>query len=181
MNEDFFTNLYIDYYRKIYNLISHRALLNCHADADDLVQDVFLLAYSKREMLATHPNPDGWIMNAAKYACMAYNRGKDVRVEIADIDEMYDLSDGEDFEQTMVERLREEQLIKSDAARKALEALNETDFQIFCLKYIKHLTSKEISHITGMSVSSINVRVFRIKDKVRDFINNDRFAAAINS
>lgn len=108
MNDDFFTNLYIDNYRKIYNLICHRALLNCTADADDLVQDVFLLAYSKREMLETHPNPDGWLMNAAKYACMAYNRGKDVKVEITDIDEMYDLSDGVNFERTMVERLREE-------------------------------------------------------------------------
>lgn len=181
MTQDFFTDLYIDNYHKIYSYINHRAMLKCSTDADDLVQDVFVLAFSRKDILESHPNPGGWLMATAKFACMAYNRGKDIRTEFANIDDMYDLDDGYDYEQAIVERMREEQLANADAARKALDSLGEVDKQIYFLKYVNHLSSKEISQVTGMTVSSINVRVFRIKEKVRNYIFEDKFAVAVES
>lgn len=181
MHQEFFTDLYIDNYHKIYTFISHRAMLKCSADADDIVQDVFVLAYSRRDVLENHPNPGGWLMATAKFACMAYNRGKDIKAELTSIDEMYDLDDGYDYEQAIVERIREEQLVNAGAARKALDNLGETDRHIYFLKYVSHLTSKEISQLTGMTVSTVNVRVFRIKEKVRNFIFQDKFALAVEN
>lgn len=181
MNQEFFTDLYIDNYHKISSYINHRAMLKCSTDADDLVQDVFLLAFSKKEMLEEHPNPGGWLMATAKFACMAYNRGKDVRTEFTNIDDMYDLDDGCDYEQAIVERMREEQLLNAEAARKALDSLGDKDRHIYFLKYVNHLSSKEISDMTGMTVSSINVRVFRIKEKVRSYILEDKFAVPVES
>lgn len=176
MNSDFFTEFYIDNFNKIYSYITRRAILRCSTDADDLVQDVFLLAFSKRDILQDHPNPGGWLMTAAKFACMAYNRGNNVKTELMAIEDMYDLAEDVDYEQAIVERMREEQLLELNVASQAIESLCQKDQEIYYMKYINHLSSKEISDITGMTISSVNVRVFRIREKVRSYILEDKFA-----
>jgi RNA polymerase sigma-70 factor (ECF subfamily) len=62
--EDFIAQLYNRMYKKLY-LAAYSRLRSFHA-AEDITQDVFVLAQEKREELLVHPNPEGWLFDTLK-------------------------------------------------------------------------------------------------------------------
>lgn len=62
--ERFFDGLCEDYYEKVLRYL-YAALADEQA-ARDTVQEVFLVAWQKREALLTHPNPGGFLFLTAK-------------------------------------------------------------------------------------------------------------------
>lgn len=74
-NSAFLERLYIDNYRLVYKLVT-RALRQYGLstnDASDIVQDVFVLAAKRIDVLRQHPNPVGWLIKTSQYVCMNYS------------------------------------------------------------------------------------------------------------
>jgi len=57
--EDLISQLFSDYSEKLFR--AAKVKLHNYHTAEDVVQDVFVLALEKREMLLIHPYPEGWL------------------------------------------------------------------------------------------------------------------------
>lgn len=75
-NETYLETMYKQHYNMVHQLVSRILYdaLQTSADADDLAQEVFILAAKKIDELRDHPNPVGWIIKVAQYTCSNHVR-----------------------------------------------------------------------------------------------------------
>ena len=72
MTDSFLETIYREMYPKIYTFA--RLRLQDEQLAQELAQDVFVLAQEKLEELRQSPNPQGWLIRAAGYAVLHAQR-----------------------------------------------------------------------------------------------------------
>lgn len=71
-NEDYFNILYLENYKKL--LVYVFGILQDRNFAEEIVQDTFVVAYKKIEVLQKHENPVGWLYITARNISRAYLR-----------------------------------------------------------------------------------------------------------
>lgn len=140
-DQDAFARLYADYSRMVHAILLGRVP---RGDVDDLMQDVFLTAYTR---LAALRNPDafgGWI------ATIARNRATDHLRQSRDDDQLPDeLPGGAPIES--------ETLAVLDAVRKLPDAYRET----LLMRLVEGMSGQEIADRTGLGPGSVRVNLHR--------------------
>ena len=163
----------------LYDRYHNRILMYCYAklgfshyDADDCAQEVFTIAYSKRNKLAVHPDPEGWLFKTAEFVVqkkrcklaviyyhelpLEYTESKRYAYD-QDIDfEPYKFSD-------------EEILALKDGV---LDQLKDRDRLLYELRYEKQLTYAEICDETGSSMDAVRMRLYRINVHLHQLVKN---------
>lgn len=151
-----FEEIYLKYYNTIYRYIC-RAVRNHTADAEDLTQEVFWVAYQKWDRVKDHPNIGGFLMVVAKNKvkkwsvrpCPLYYEELemlDALVEQMDISDSYDMVD----------------LCSSVEA-----TLSHEELGILLQYYSYGYTAAEMAKSLGVTESCFKVRVLRMREKLR--------------
>lgn len=127
------------------------------ADADDLLQEVYLAAYSKFSQLKNHDSFKAWILSIARNKCNDYFRGKAASLEIP-IDELEEtaLSDSR-YGVSAVSTVRE-----------TLELLGDRDKQILYLYFWKELPQAEIAKRLGIPIGTVKSRLHTAKRNFKE-------------
>lgn len=134
-----------------------RFRINSQADADDVLQEVFLTAYRKFSGLKNQDAFKAWIISIARNKCNDYYRKKAVQFEIP-IDELTEkeLSDG---------RLG---ISVVDTVRETLCLLGKKDKQILYLYFWKEMPQAEIAKKLNIPIGTVKSRLHTAK---RNFKN----------
>lgn len=154
---DYFDRLYTDWWVRLikyaYRLTFDKSL------AEEIVQETFIEAYKKSEMLQRHENPVGWLYVTTRNIAMACLRKIEKRKsEIHLKENVRDLVTYEDNTIYYV----------SDCLSK-----DETDLII---RFYKHRQSiEEIAKAYGISLSACKMRLKRTRDKLRSKYKNNFF------
>lgn len=142
-------------YEKIYTFIDRR-----QADKDfveDVVQETFLEAYRKAEVLMEHPNQLGWLYITARNKMLKLNSRKK------------DLCFFEDGEAIYLENLRKEDEqygeIELEEAIKA--TIGEEEYQMLRDYCLGGYSSEEMAKKYGLESGNLRMRVSRLKQKLR--------------
>ena len=121
---------------------------------EDMLQEVFCLAWEKRERVEKSGNPTGWLINVAKNKNRDYWR-KCSR-EILSIDNME------------IELGREDQGIERMELQLFLQQhLNPQECQTFLNIYLKERSLKEMAQMLGVSTSILRKSLERIKQRLK--------------
>ena len=72
VNQKEFENLYEEHAQKLRKYLRGRIR---EEDVDDVIQEVFYLAWKKRELLRDYENPAGWLFNVTKFKILESRRG----------------------------------------------------------------------------------------------------------
>ncbi|MBO7340066.1 MAG: RNA polymerase sigma factor, partial [Lachnospiraceae bacterium] len=127
------------------------------ADAEDVLQEVYLAAYQKFAQLKNPDSFKAWILSIARNKCNDYFRAKAACMEIS----MEDLTE-----------LREEEgrQGKCDFAfvRENVEALQDKDKEILILYFWKELPQAEIASRLGIPLGTVKSRLYTAKEKFRE-------------
>jgi RNA polymerase sigma-70 factor (ECF subfamily) len=142
-DEQAFSALYGRYARVIHGLILARVP---RGDVDDLVQDVFLTAWSRLESLRDPAAFGGWI------AMIARNRATDFHRKSLDVDELPATLAAPGS--TVAESEAHAVL---DTIRRLPDAYRET----LVLRLVEGLTGPEIAERTGLTPASVRVNLHR--------------------
>ncbi len=156
-------------YNETYALLCRvgRAFLgNTPAGADrleDEIQEVFLLAYARREKLQSHPCPEGWLVEALRRRLLSYYRA-------------WRREQGRFAFSLNEEGAREPVSPETDPAFMAaadklrLQALEKLlgreDAQLFTLYCLDRVPAKELTERFSMTEACIRVRAGRIRQKI---------------
>ena len=143
-----------------------RRLLAGGQDEDvlyDVVQEVFVSVWQKREELMSHPNLGGWLTLAVKYRVMSAESKRGRREQR----QAYSLDDEELGAQLSAPQLTPEQQAelkeKMDVLR---ELLGEENAELFLAYAVDGYRAKELGERFGLSENCVHVRISRMKKKL---------------
>ena len=140
-DRDAFSQLYAAYVRMVHAILLGRIP---RRDVDDLVQDVFITAYTRIRELRDAAAFGGWIATIARNRATDYLRHSREQVELP-----AEMPGGDAIEAETVAVL--------DAIRKLPEAYRET----LLMRLVEGMTGAEIAERSGLTPASVRVNLHR--------------------
>jgi len=135
---------------------------------DDLVQEVFRIAYEKRASFAAGSNFGGWLRAIAQtFLAQHY---KKMRREPVLVGDAY-----RKLEEAAARREREfvdpeGTAARTEAFRRCLARLAGRAREILRLRYGEARSAQEVALVLGMSVSAVNVAAFRAREATAECV-----------
>jgi RNA polymerase sigma factor (sigma-70 family) len=152
-----------EYYDIVRNTIIYMAPKINDFDLNDCISDVYMIAM-QHENLEKHPNIHGWLNLTAKNIAKRYiNRQilEGTRFSEKDVDSIeqestaHEVEDKEQYE---------------DLLNELKDKLKGTDYRLFKLKFIERRSTEEIATIIGIKKHSAEVRISRLKNKIKNIL-----------
>jgi RNA polymerase sigma-70 factor, ECF subfamily len=140
-DRDAFGRLYADYFRMVHAVLLGRVP---RRDVDDLVQDVFVTAFTRLNGLREPAAFGGWLATIARNRATDHLRRSHEQVELPD-----ELPGGEAIES--------ETLAVLEAVRQLPEAYRET----LLMRLVEGMTGAEIAERSGLTEGSVRVNLHR--------------------
>jgi len=155
--------------KEYYNIVKQTILymipgIGSH-DFDDCVSEVYLSAL-KTKNLEKHLNIKGWLNITAKNIAKRYKTKRAAeRIIISEKDIDKKVADKNDFVFDIENKAGYEEVLN-----KFSESLSKSDYRLFKLKYIERLSSKEIGDILGIKADSVDIKLIRLKNKIKNIL-----------
>jgi RNA polymerase sigma-70 factor (family 1) len=143
---------------KLYRLACR--LLGNSEEAQDVVQEIFIRLWSKRETLSEYRSIEAFAMTMTKNLCLDKLKSPSSRKEI--FDESREMPD----HRTPYSETELSDTMKM--IRLAMEALPEQQKMVIQLRDIEGCDFDEIAEVTGMSLNNVRVNLSRARKKIRD-------------
>jgi RNA polymerase sigma-70 factor (ECF subfamily) len=144
----------------LYWQIRHMVL--SHEDADDLLQNTFLKAWSNIESFRGDAKLSTWLHRIAINECLNFQRNKKATLSLQD-------------EQSSVKELESDPYFDGDETQlqlqRAVESLPEKQRMVFRMKYFQEMKYEEMSEILGNSVGALKASYFHAVKKISAFFN----------
>lgn len=158
MNEQWLKQLYDANYEMLYRLASNRltASVGHSADVQDVLQEVFLMAFMKE--IDRHPNPEGWLVITTVNICKNYIQSnarhtrKTGKCAVAMRDKKTQSDDETSF---------------ADIRVSIEQALTREEYALLMEYCEGGRTLEALAKDKGLSVNALRVRIFRIRKKLK--------------
>lgn len=146
-------------------------LLGDADEAQDIVQEIFLRLWSKRDKLSEYRNIEAFAMTMTRNLCLDQLKSPAARKETID--------DSKDMPDHRTPYTRTETTDTIRLVKMAMDALPEQQRMVIQLRDIEECDFDEISEVTGLSMNNVRVTLSRARKKIRDTlikINNYEFS-----
>lgn len=160
--QDEIEKIYKEYSKQVYNFIfsiSHNEDLS-----EEIVQETFYIAIKNINKFRGECKINVWLCQIAKrllYKQMKKNNKNHIRFEnLLDEDTKYVAQENE-------------KIIEKDYLYSKIRKLDDLSQQIIFLRISSDLSFKQIGEILGKTENYIRVRFYRIKEKLKEDINNN--------
>lgn len=160
MNSDasFLEKLYTEKYALVHKYVI--STLRKHgaktSDAPDLVQEVFVLAAKRIDVLRAHPNPTGWLIKTAQYTCMNY-----VSANARHREQL--------FESLELHGKQENAIAEIDTLVSLEQLLKPDEYALLKAYCIEKRSTDDICRETGLSPNRLRVRMHRLRKYLSPF------------
>lgn len=147
-----FTELYQRHSETVYRTALR--LTGNPADAEDVLQTVFLRVLNQSGRLDPGLVPEGYFRRAASNAAVDVLRRKSTRAE-------------SQLDDTLPRAAHSPPVLLKEQLRRALARLDARDAEIFVLRYVEGLSNGELAEMYGMEKTSIAVKLHRIRQALQ--------------
>ena len=138
-----FESLYTRYAPVVHGILLGRLAAS---DVDDVVQEVFITAYQKLQMLREPAAFAGWVVRIAS------NRAEDSRRSVLERMEL---------DRTVAQRARQEDALDAARALAAIRALPCAYRETLMFRLVEGMSADEIAQRTGLTSGSVRVNLHR--------------------
>lgn len=157
---ELFDNYYKDVYVYLYSLCHDASL------SEDLTSDVFLEVVRSITTFKRESDIKTWLFSIARHKWYNYLRGKSKEVKTLSIHELYDTS--------LVKFSTQESSSLEDVIKDLLLGESKVTQDVFQMR-LDGYSYYEIGMKLGISESSARVVYFRIKNKIRKYLEKEGF------
>ena len=162
---DAFTWIVATYSEKLYWQI--RKMVLAHEDANDLLQNTFLKAWTNLDYFRGEAKLSTWLYKIAVNECLTFLAKQRSQQQIS-------LDDADQF---LVDRLESDPYFDGDAVQlklqKAILTLPEKQRLVFNMKYFDDMKYEEISEIVGTSVGALKASYHHAVKKIEEFLTKE--------
>ena len=131
--------------------------ISSKADAEDVLQEVYITAYEKFNQLKNESSFKPWILSIARNKCTDYYRKKLDFFEIP-IDSLREFSITANRKGISIE----------SKVRETLNLLPDKEKQILYLYFIKDMPQSEIAKVINIPIGTVKSRLFKAKQKFKE-------------
>jgi RNA polymerase sigma factor (sigma-70 family) len=141
-------------------------LVRVPEDAEEIAQDAFLKAFQALNSFKGESKFSTWLYKIIFHICMAKLRKKQVQIISIDDDKNgnFDVQETDSF---LAQLTLEEQ---NTILRSAINQLEAEEKALIILYYMDESTIKEITFITGDSISNVKIKLFRARKKLWEML-----------
>lgn len=173
-----FTELMNRYAQRVFRVARH--ITKNDQDAEDVLQDTFLKAYSRLGQFEGNAKFYTWIVRVAvNEALMRMRRGKN-RVTVS-LDQELETSDGAIQRELPAETESPEESLSRTELREsltqAIDSLSEIYRPVFVLRDVEGLSTEETAEMLNLSLPAVKSRLLRarlqLRQKLRRFLKKD--------
>lgn len=159
-----FEEIYAAHAGRLYSLVCR--MLGNPADAEDLLQDIFLSAHRKLDSFRGDSALGTWLYRLAMNQCLDYLRSRAARTNqlTSALDEEFGLDDAGS------RRLAEQTLTKMDLER-ALARLPEGCRAAFVLHDVQGLEHREVAEVLGIAEGTSKSQVHKARLRLRAILS----------
>ena len=159
-----FTELYDKYVEQIFRYVMRR--VSDQQTAEDLVSQTFFDAFTHLKSYESRGYPfSAWLYKIAHNNVLKWYRSHS-RVQKVDLDNIAELSDGEDLVEG--EALREEK----EGVLALMEKLDFEERELIRLKYFEEVSNIEIGQIMGITANNVGVKLYRALKRLKQLMLN---------
>ena len=160
-----FENMVLPFKNKMYRLALR--IVGNTQEAEDVVQEVMIKLWKKKDYLKTVTNLEAWCMTLTKNEAIDTTRSKHKRT--VGLDTQYDMKDrGADAQRIM------ETTETLNTVKRFIDALPEKYKLVVHLRDIEEMSYDEIAAVTSYSKEQVKVYLHRGRKKLREQIINLR-------
>lgn len=134
--------------------------------ADDIVQDVFVKAYSALKKFRRESSVYTWLYRITVNVALNTLRKQRVK-DFIRIDEFFETADDKNEQPDVVFEKNEQQKL----IEKAIAKLPKKQKTVFILRYQEELSYEEISHILKTSIGGLKANYFHAIKKIGEYVN----------
>lgn len=162
------TNAYallVDRYKdKVYSLVF--GILRNEENAKELAQDIFIKTFTALKKFRKESSFSTWIYRVAYNTAISETRKSKQRLKSFDdqLEQASSIVLSESIEAEEATKLRKELL------HKAINQLQAEERLILMLYYFEEKTIEEISYSSGLSQSNVKVKLFRLRNKLKEIM-----------
>lgn len=131
-------------------------------DSEDILQEVFLTAWSKAGAFRGNGSLEGWLRQMAVNRCRNHHRAR------AAFTRMLGRAASRAETATVNRPLQEESDL--DQLRTALAKLKRPDRAVLVLFYLEELSGEQVAQALGVRLETVHVRLHRARCRLRDFL-----------
>ena len=154
--EQEFTNIVREHRRTIYSVCFMFA--KCSDEADDLIQEVLIKLWHGFEGFEHRSNINTWIWRISLNTCISLERSKH-RSSKLKLDMSRDLYTAEDSDSRQMQMFH-----------KRIHRLQPFD-RANVMLWLENMSYEEIAAIVGISVKNVSVKLYRIKEQLKNMSN----------
>ena len=154
-------SIIVDRYKDMVYTVAYR-IVGSHEDAEELAQDVFVKAYKSLQDFRGKSKFSTWLYSIAYNTSVSMIRKK--RLDYVSLDDKG--INYQEIEKEVYEDDYNFDRVPVDALNKVLDELDPVDKSLLTLYYQDDRTIRELSDITGLTVSNVKVRLFRNRKKI---------------
>jgi len=165
-DEETFTALFYLYKDKLYGFF--KALTHSHADATNMVQEVFIKIWRNREKLGSVDNINAYIFRAAQN--LAIDQIRKRSNEIISFNEEYTGNEAESTLDSPFDQLINKEL--SSSLKEAIEKLPPQQKKIFVSHCIEGLPHNEIASNMNLSLSTVQNHMRAALSNIREYLSD---------
>ena len=156
--------LLVDKYKdRVYSLVM--GIVRQHELAEEVAQDVFVSAYKALRKFRKASSFSTWLYRIAYNRAITETRKRNYRYHTFE-DQLEKAASLNEMEEDKVMDEGQKKLLEQ-----ALDQLPSEDKLIIMLYYFEEHSVEEISKSAGISVSNVKVRLFRLRNKLRDILS----------
>jgi len=151
------------YKRRVLNFALR--MLGNRAEAEDAASEVFVAVFSNKYTAQEGVEFSTWVFTVARNRCLSElrKRGRIAGVSMHGEDaQRYDV---EDERATPAQQSQTNEA--AELVREAIAGLREDQREVIVLREYEHLSYDQISRITGHSLSSVKVLIFRAREMLK--------------
>lgn len=169
-DQNAFTQILDLYWKQVYLFIRNKT--SNEKDAEDITIETFSKAFQNLNQYNSKYNFSTWLFTIAKNIHIDLLR-KQINNQTVDFEkEQSILSNIADSSPSVEDQLISQQQL--DKVYLYIQKLSPTYREVFTLKFIKELSYKEISDITGEDINNIKVKILRAKKLLSELIKENQ-------
>lgn len=144
--------------------LARRLLYDAHLprrDAEDIVQEAFLIAFQKLALISVHPNPRGWIFKTVHLIFKNYYRKMQPTFSNVPLDE--DIPN-------LYAPTPEDTILLRDLIDSAARELSPHDYALYRSVYFLGLTTQQIAQQSDQKPDTVMRQISRMNERLRNFL-----------
>ncbi|WP_226000017.1 sigma-70 family RNA polymerase sigma factor [Paenibacillus sp. BJ-4] len=154
-------------YRELYDYTIHTVYRSVHflleekADADDVVQEIYIQVYRSLGQFDVNRSFQPWLMGIVMRQIRAYRRKRWMRLRITSRAERLEYYTAYDFSEEIVDKVANHALLH------AVQQLSFKLKQVIVLHYLHEYSQEEISNILEIPLGTVKSRIHAALQKLR--------------